>query len=104
MKESVTAITYCNGHQLNYIDDEWYLESTGELYTSEISKLLKCTKCNQLQTKDGHDNCIKNLPNVKFACCGHGIKNYAYICYNNGVDKKFTTTEDLHKYLENKNK
>jgi len=38
-----------------------------------------CTHCNLKPDgndyeKDNHDPCIKNLPGVHHACCGHGIK------------------------------
>ena len=32
----------------------------------------KCNKCHLPRTDKGHDPCIANLPNVKYACCGHG--------------------------------
>ncbi len=31
------------------------------------------------------DHCIANLPNVKFACCGHGNREKASIVFNNGM-------------------
>lgn len=31
-----------------------------------------CSYCQRPRTKAGHDPCIKNLPGVSFACCGHG--------------------------------
>lgn len=34
----------------------------------------KCKQCGMYPTADGHDPCIANLPGVKYACCGHGIK------------------------------
>lgn len=43
-----------------------------------------CPKCGEFRTEDGHDPCIKNLPGVKFACCGHGKKD-GYIYFENGI-------------------
>lgn len=33
-----------------------------------------CPKCRKMPTKDNHDPCIANLPNVIHACCGHGVE------------------------------
>jgi len=41
-----------------------------------------CAICGHDNT-DSHDNCIKNLPNVKYACCGHGNAEEAYISFGN---------------------
>jgi hypothetical protein len=31
-----------------------------------------CPRCAMPHTPEGHDPCIANLPDVEFACCGHG--------------------------------
>lgn len=31
-----------------------------------------CSHCGRAQLTSGHDPCIANLPDVVFACCGHG--------------------------------
>lgn len=44
---------------------------------------IVCRKCAQVFTPGAdHDPCIKNLPLVTYACCGHGDPNDdAYICF-----------------------
>jgi len=36
------------------------------------SPILVCDHCQQPRTTKGHDACIADLPDVYFACCGHG--------------------------------
>ena len=47
--------------------------------------ILQCHKCKGWPTDLGHDPCIANLPGVKFACCGHGMKGRAYVVFNNDL-------------------
>ncbi len=43
-----------------------------------------CKRCGAKgPAKNGHDPCIKNLPGVQFACCGHG-KGQAYVFLKSG--------------------
>jgi len=48
------------------------------------AKDLACTRCGHLPTKKGHDWCIRNMPGVMNACCGHG-ETEGYIQFTNGV-------------------
>jgi predicted Zn-ribbon and HTH transcriptional regulator len=43
-----------------------------------------CPECDQHKTDKGHDPCLKNLPGVKSACCGHG-REQGYIQFTNGI-------------------
>jgi hypothetical protein len=36
------------------------------------------------RTPEGHDPCIARLPGVRYACCGHGVRE-GYIQFDNGV-------------------
>lgn len=49
-----------------------------------LYELGECPKCKKSRTKDGHDPCIANLPGVRYACCGHGLKQ-GYIYFENGI-------------------
>ena len=42
----------------------------------------------------GHDPCIANLPGVKYACCGHGVRT-GYVKFTDGrtIDGHFTEKE-----------
>ena len=42
-----------------------------------------CHRCKESKEKDKPDKCIKMLPGVSNACCGHG--NIGYITFENGV-------------------
>ena len=45
---------------------------------------LPCTRCGHYPSKKGHDWCLRNLPGVRYACCGHGEED-AYIQFSNGI-------------------
>jgi hypothetical protein len=47
-------------------------------------KDIPCKRCGHLPSKKGHDWCLRNLPGVKFACCGHGEQD-GYIMFTNGL-------------------
>lgn len=47
-------------------------------------KAMPCARCGHLPNKKGHDWCIRNLPGVRFACCGHGEQD-GYIMFENGI-------------------
>ena len=68
-----------HGHKILYIDDMWIYEDTREEINSVEPR--PCVKCNALPA-DGHDACIANLPGVKNACCGHGVKR-GYVHFEN---------------------
>jgi hypothetical protein len=45
-----------------------------------------CPLCKQARDSDGgHDPCIRNLPGVLFACCGHGKRDSGYVYFENGT-------------------
>ena len=64
------AYTFSRGHLIEY--DE----------LTEIAD-KPCKRCGRKPTKEGHDACLKNLPGVKFACCGHG-EQPGYIMFTDG--------------------
>lgn len=43
-----------------------------------------CPLCKMPRSPEGHDPCIRNLPGVRFACCGHGVE-HGYVYFENGV-------------------
>ena len=65
--------TFSRGHLVEYESDEG------------IASALKasCKRCGRPPTKEGHDACLKSLPGVKFACCGHGEQD-GYIMFTDG--------------------
>lgn len=59
------------GHLIARKGKEWVFIDTQE----PISKERECRACGVKPSPDGHDPCIANLPNVKYACCGHYSEN-----------------------------
>lgn len=43
-----------------------------------------CQVCRQARGEDGHDPCIRGLPGILYACCGHGVKE-GYLYFETGV-------------------
>jgi len=62
-------------------------------------KDIPCTRCGHSPTKKGHDWCIRNMPGVLHACCGHGEED-GYIHFKNGVTIKGPFT--VHQGIETK--
>jgi hypothetical protein len=60
----------------------------------------KCPKCDLFPTEDGQDPCITNLPNVEYACCGHGVdpKNI-YAKFDDGTSIRWNTLEELKEHF-----
>lgn len=84
MCKKIEAWGYAHGHLVLYDSDNWRYED-GKL----SNKARACTRCGNMPTKEGHDHCISNLPNVVFACCGHGKKNGYFTL--NGKRHEFDT-------------
>jgi hypothetical protein len=66
------------GHEIEYDHDKdvWIYSDTKE----SLIHISPCKHCGKLPTNEGYDGCIGELPNVKFACCGHGKdKPYAIL-------------------------
>jgi hypothetical protein len=98
-------IPYHFGHEI-YYDVE--LAAKGKVYPEYLTGMriketgeiavesdLECPKCNMKKTTDGHDPCIPNLPGVRSACCGHGVKD-GYIMFENriAIDGNFERRKD----------
>ncbi|MEK6829008.1 MAG: hypothetical protein AABY15_02695 [Nanoarchaeota archaeon] len=95
---------YCRsmGHLIYFSEGKWYFDLTNKPYSNEEAKKLTCLKCGEKATEEGHDPCIANLPDVKFACCGHGARDFAdpYIVFENDKVKRFRSTEKMMEFIE----
>jgi hypothetical protein len=53
------------------------IEKDGEYYTLldtvGDNNYRACPRCGEMPTKEGHDACLGHIPDVRYACCGHGI-------------------------------
>ena len=59
---------------------KWYYADNDELCVKE--NFRPCVCCGGTSE---HDDCLGMLPGVKYACCGHGDRDNAYIMFENGV-------------------
>ena len=59
------------GHRIIYdfVTRIWKYEDNGE----PASVQRTCIRCNKLPTVEGHDACLGTIPDVEYACCGHGV-------------------------------
>ena len=80
------------------ISSPWRYVDTDELIKESPKR--KCPRCDKEETVEGHDPCIANLPDVKYACCGHGIELGAYIKFVNDEVYNFSSTEQIYRFIE----
>jgi hypothetical protein len=66
------AWTYKRGHKIEFDIAKfiWVYSDNKE----SVEKERPCIRCGKMPTKEGHDACLGFLPEVKSACCGHGIE------------------------------
>lgn len=94
---------YNRGHKVYCQQDKSGVYSIWR-YSDDHSSLKdsptrKCPRCEKLDTKEGHDHCIANLPNVDYACCGHGVDD-GYVKMSNGKTIRFNTDYDREKIIK----
>lgn len=80
------------GHKIIYLDDDWVYADNHEPISSGFNETFQfnerpCPRCGQMPVPHptdemGMDHCIKNLPGVRAACCGHGVTR-GYISFDN---------------------
>ena len=95
----MTAKSLWRGHPIKWDEEKekWLFEDSNEP-VGETYADRPCKKCLRPFGKDDHDPCIKNLPGVSNACCGHGDDTQSYIQFRNGVTVrglKITTGLDI---------
>lgn len=83
---------YYYGHACEWVemedppDDSRYTDELRYVDTGELCwevPIRPCPKCGEAPSEDNHDPCIRNLPGVAFACCGHGVEQ-GYIKFEDG--------------------
>ncbi|MCK5606502.1 hypothetical protein KAR91_31660 [Candidatus Pacearchaeota archaeon] len=60
--------SFLRGHEVRFDGKRWLYIDTKENVKNE----RPCARCGKMPTLEGHDACLKYLPRVKSACCGHG--------------------------------
>lgn len=73
---------------------DWYYTDNHELL--DDAEPRACPKCKDFESEEGHDPCIKNLPGVSYACCGHGVDE-PYVMLN---DRRTYRGKDYYKIVE----
>lgn len=66
----ITATAFQRGHPIVYLGHRWVYADDG----SSISVERPCVRCGRMPTEEGYDACLGHLPNVRAACCGHGVE------------------------------
>lgn len=56
--------------RLRYFDDDAFVEDDPE---------RACPVCRSWKNVEGHDACLDTVAGVRFACCGHGMPEMAYV-------------------------
>jgi len=93
--------SYHRGHRIHALQDskgvysDWRYSDGSKIKEQERA----CTRCGTPAIKEGHDHCIANLPNVAFACCGHGVED-GYVKLNNGKSIRFNTNYTREQIIE----
>ncbi|MFA7287277.1 MAG: hypothetical protein WC055_00195 [Melioribacteraceae bacterium] len=73
--------SYCDEPDGKYEFDNYkFIDNDESIYEHN----RPCPKCGDKETIEGHDPCIRNLPGVRYACCGHGFEE-GYILFENGI-------------------
>jgi len=62
--------SYKRGYKIIWYKNRWIYADNKESIKIE----RPCIRCGRMPTEEGYDACLGKLPNVKFACCGHGIE------------------------------
>ena len=76
--------SWLRGHPIVWINKKWIYKDDGSDIPKNSNKERTCIKCEEFPTSEDHDFCLGNLLGVKYACCGHGIKENAYIIFKDG--------------------
>lgn len=85
------------GHPIVHVDEGWLYVDT---MTPTAGNERSCGHCEKSNTEEGHDGCLGTLPNVKNACCGHGVINEAYIQYwDNNCIRGGEAIQEIERHL-----
>lgn len=73
----MTATATMFGHEVFWDEpgQTWRYADDGALAHGWGGDPRPCPQCGDLPTTEGDDPCIRHIPGVYSACCGHGIEN-----------------------------
>lgn len=93
----MTQRSYFRGHPIVWTDTGWHYADTLEPLPATGGVVRPCAHCG-LQTPLGEgevDPCLGVLPGVDNACCGHGVRDEAYVRFTTGIVLKGFTVERI---------
>ena len=71
--------SYLRGHEIKWVGNEWtYCDNNQPTIGNE----RQCGYCGLENTVEGHDGCLRTLPGVRNACCGHGEEDKAFVQFS----------------------
>jgi hypothetical protein len=97
-----SVTTYHRGHPIHAEQDEDGVYAIWKYSDGTNIRSIKdrsCIRCGNTESSEGHDHCIANLPNVEFACCGHGEED-GYMKLNDGKVIRFNTELNRTQIIE----
>lgn len=75
------ATSHLRGHPIVETPAGWAYQDTGE---PTAGNPRDCGYCLLADTPEGHDGCLRTLPGVRNACCGHGVEAEAWVQLDDG--------------------
>ena len=77
---------YLRGHVIIWNENlrQWFYED-GLPLPSAGGEVRPCMRCGALFADDAPDACLGMLPGIDNACCGHGMRENAYVRFLNGI-------------------
>lgn len=84
----MTSRSHWRGHPIHWDGESWRFTDNNEVLPDRGGKIRPCKHCGK--TFEGSyageaDPCLGELPGVDNACCGHGVRDKAYIRFTNGT-------------------
>lgn len=78
---------YFRGRPATWDGEHWRYDDTGEIagFGYAVRPCKQCGLVFEGSNIGEPDPCLGNLPGVTNACCGHGVPDEAYICFEGGL-------------------
>ncbi|MCM3257046.1 hypothetical protein M3664_04525 [Paenibacillus lautus] len=74
----MVAKSHWRGHEIEFLDGQWVFSDTKEP-TQTTYDTRACGYCSMQATPEGHAACLGTLQGGMNACCGHGVREGAYV-------------------------
>ena len=92
----MAARGFFRGHPATWDGEHWRYDDTNEIagFGYTVRPCKQCGLIFEGSNKGEPDPCLGNLSGVTNACCGHGIRSEAYICFEGGLVIRGFTIEN----------